>query len=158
MAGITSRFACPADRDGMARIFIDPRGEAPALRRAALLLERVRQDGGAPDSDFEALQAGVDAMRRAAASGRTIHHSAIDRLATVLGRISTSANARDRSVYELLRSNALLETCELVERLTRLRDAPAGVKSERRVFEARASEERRAPLVALDESRLSPMR
>lgn len=142
----------------MPRTFIDPRDEAPALRRAAILLERVRQDGGARDSDFEALQAGVDAMRRAAASGRTIHHSAIDRLATVLGRISTSSNARDRSVYELLRSNALLEACELVERLTRLRDAPVDVKSERRVFEVRASEERRAPLAALGESRPSPMR
>lgn len=142
----------------MARTFIDPRDEAPALRRAAILLERVRQDGGARDSDFEALQAGVDAMRRAAASGRTIHHSAIDRLATVLGRISSSSDARDRSVPELLRSNALVETCELVERLTRLRDAPADVKPERRVFEVRASEERRAPLAALGESRPSPVR
>lgn len=84
--------------------------------------------------------------------------SAIDRLATVLGRISSSSNARDRSVHELLRSNALLETCELVERLTRLRDAPVDVKSERRVFEVRASEERRAPLAALGESRPSPVR
>lgn len=142
----------------MARTFIDPRDEAPALRRAAILLERVRQDGGARDSDFEALQAGVDAMRRAAASGRTIHHSAIDRLATVLGRISSSSNARDRSVYELLRSNALLETCELVERLTRLRDAPVDVKSERPAFEVRASEERLGPLAALGESRPSPVR
>jgi hypothetical protein len=142
----------------MARTFIDPRDEAPALRRAAILLGRVRQDGGARDSDLETLQAGVDAMRRAAASGRTIHHSAIDRLATVLGRISSSSSERDRSVYGLLRSNALLESCELVERLTRRRDAPADVPSERRVFEVRASEERRAPLAVLGESRPSPMR
>ena len=39
----------------MPRTFIDPRDEAPALRRAAVLLERVRQDGGARDDGFEEL-------------------------------------------------------------------------------------------------------
>lgn len=143
----------------MARTFIDPRDEAPALRRAAILLERVRQDGGASDSGFEALQAGVDAMRRAAASGRTVHHSAIDRLAAELGRIARASDAREQSVYELLRSNALVETCELVERLTRLRDAPLlDVKSERPVFAVRASGERRVPAAAPGGSPLSPAR
>lgn len=66
------------------RTFIHPHDEEPALRRAAVLLERVRRDGGLRDAGFLELEAVVDAMRRAAAHSRAIHHSAIDRLASCM--------------------------------------------------------------------------
>lgn len=106
----------------MERTFIDLREEASALRRVSVLLERLREDVGARNSDLEELQAGVDSMRRAAAAARTIHPSAIDRMATVLRRISASADARDGSVCQLVRSNALLETRELLDRLAHRRE------------------------------------
>ena len=105
----------------MARSFIDPRDEAPALRRAAVLLERVRQDGGERDSDFEALHAGIGAMQRAAAAGRQIQSSAIGRMEALLARIIPPSCSRDGSLYELLRWNALVETRELLGRLARSR-------------------------------------
>lgn len=102
----------------MAATFIDPRNESPALRRAAVLLERVRQDGEAADCDFEALEAGIGAMRRAAAAGRLIHHSAIDRMETLLARLTPPFPCpSSASVYQLLRCNALAETRELLQRL-----------------------------------------
>lgn len=105
----------------VARPFIDLSNEAPALRRAAVLLERVRQDGGRRDPDLEELQAGIDAMRRAAAAGRQVHDSAIGRIEAVLARVEMPARcSHDDSVYDLLRCNALVETREIVRRVTRV--------------------------------------
>ena len=102
---------------GMETTFIDPRDEAPALRRAALLLERVRQDGIVVDSALEELGAGIASMQRAAAAGRLIHYSAIDRMEALLVRLTPPFQCRsDASVYELLRCNALAETGELLQR------------------------------------------
>ena len=97
--------------------FIDPRHEGPALRRAAILLERVRQDGGGRDSDFEALRAGIGAMQRAAAAGRGVHSSAIGRMEELLARIAPPSPSRKAGVYELLRYDAFAETRELLRRL-----------------------------------------
>ena len=108
----------------MIRTFLDPRDEAPALRRAAVLLERVRQDGG--DAAFAELEACVAAMRRAAAAGRLVHHSALDRMTSTLARIAPQSCARGASIDEIVRSNALTETRELLGRLRRSKAAPIG--------------------------------
>lgn len=108
----------------MARTFIDPRDEAPALRRAGVLLERVRQDGG--DAAFAELEASVAAMRRAAAAGRLVHRSALDRMTSMLARIAPQSCGRGASIGEIVRSNALAETRELLGRLRRSRPALAG--------------------------------
>lgn len=104
----------------MARAFIDPRDEAPALRRAAALLERVREDGGARDSELTLLQDGIVEIQRAAAAGRPIRPSAIDRLTGVLARVPAPASCpRDASIEDLVRWNALAETREVLVRLSR---------------------------------------
>ncbi len=108
----------------MAGVFIDPRDEIPALWRAAVLLRRVSEDGGGADPDLQALEAGVSTLRRAAAAGRLIHHSAIDGLGEVLARVNLpAASPVSARLYELLRWNALTETRELLRRLDRTRPA-----------------------------------
>jgi len=105
----------------MTTSFIDPRDEAPALRRAALLLERVHEDGSERDSDFETLRAGIEAMLRAAAAGRKVHDSAIGRMEVVLARIAPPSCSHDASIHDIVRCNALVETRELLWRLARSR-------------------------------------
>jgi len=110
----------------MAAAFIDPRDETPALWRAAILLRRVSEDAGGADPELQALEAGVGAMRRAAAAGRLIHHSAIERLEAVLGRVNPpAAPPIHATLCELLRWNALAEMRELLRRLGRARPAAA---------------------------------
>lgn len=112
--------------NAMARPFIDPGDEAPALRRAAVLLERVREDGGARDSELSLLQTGIVEMQRAASDGRAIQPSAIDRLTDVLARVAPQASCpRDASIEDLVRWNALAETRELLSRLSRVRSDSA---------------------------------
>ena len=96
----------------MARSLIDPRNEVRALRRAAVLLERVRQDEAARDPELDRLQAGIGTIQRAAADGRAIDPSAIDRMMTLLARVAPDD-------HDLVRRNALGETRELLERLAR---------------------------------------
>ncbi|HEX6641060.1 MAG TPA: hypothetical protein VF215_08095 [Thermoanaerobaculia bacterium] len=102
----------------MIRTFFEPRDEEPALRRAALLLERVREDGG--DPDFAELETSIAIMRRAAAAGRLVHHSALDRMAATLARTAPQSCARGASIGEIVRCNALTETREILGRLRRL--------------------------------------
>lgn len=109
----------------MGRTFLDPRDESPALRRAAALLERVRQDGG--EDGFAELEAGVAAMRRAAAAGRLVHASALDRMTSTLARIAPRSCTGEASIEQIVRCNALTETRELLGRLRRSKPAPAGV-------------------------------
>jgi len=103
------------DRVPMMRTFLDPRDEAPALRRAAILLERARQDGS--DENLAELEASVATMRRAAAAGRLVHHSALDRMLATLLRIPSQSCGHDASIDEVIRCNALSETRELLFRL-----------------------------------------
>jgi hypothetical protein len=114
---ITSGDTERSDVAVMSQTFIDPHTEAPALRRAAVLLERVRQDGGG--SEIAELEASVATMRRAAAAGRLVHHSALDRMSAVLARIAPQPCGRGTSVGEIVRCNALTETRELLLRLSR---------------------------------------
>ncbi|HEX6095895.1 MAG TPA: hypothetical protein VF432_06190 [Thermoanaerobaculia bacterium] len=107
----------------MIRTFLDPRDEAPALRRAAVLLERVREDGG--DTAFAELQASVATLRRAAAAGHLVHHSALDRMTSTLTRIAPQSSTRGASIGDIVRSNALTETRELLGRLRRSKPALA---------------------------------
>lgn len=101
----------------MLQTFIDPRQEGPALRRAAVLLERARQDSG----DFETaeLEAAIATMRRAAAAGRLVHYSALDRMAAMLVHLAPQPCGRDAGLGEIVRRNALAETRELLLRLSR---------------------------------------
>lgn len=99
----------------MIRTFLNPRDEAPALRRAAILLERARQDGA--NEDFAEMQAGVATMQRAAAAGWLVHHSAVDRMIATLSRMTPLSCGRDASIEEVVRCNALTETRELLFRL-----------------------------------------
>jgi len=102
----------------MERVFIRPRDEAPAIRRAAILLERVREDGGARESEIESIQAGLGTMQRAAEAGRSIPVAAIDRLEAALARVSVPPDATDgANVHDLVRANAIEETRELLSRL-----------------------------------------
>ena len=102
----------------MGRVFIRPRDEAPAIRRAAILLERVREDGGVRESEIEPIQAGLGTMKRAADAGRSIPAAAIDRLEAALDRVSFPPVATDgANVHELVRANAIEETRELLSRL-----------------------------------------
>lgn len=96
-------------------MFIDVRGEAPALRRASILLERLREDSGAMDRDIAALEAGICAMRRAVLAGQLVHSSAIERLGALLDRVAPAA-ADDPA--DLLRFDAIVETRELLRRLS----------------------------------------
>lgn len=99
----------------MMRTFLDPRDEAPALRRAAILLERARQDGS--DENLAELEASVATMRRAATAGRLVHHSALDRMMATLLRIPPRSCGRDASTDDIIRCNALTETREVLFRL-----------------------------------------
>jgi hypothetical protein len=104
----------------MAIAYIDPSGEMFALRRAAVLLKRIRQDSGDADPRLGALEAGVCAIQRAALAGRLIHPSAMERLNAVLGDIAVpSASAAAATVSELLVRNALAETRDILRRLGR---------------------------------------
>ena len=114
------------------RTFINPGDEAPALRRAAVLLERIRQDEGNP-ADFAELEAGVAAMQRAAAAGRLVHHSALERMLSTLARLAPQSCARGAKISEIVRCNALTETRELLGRLARAKPAPAGAPRHRAV-------------------------
>ena len=105
----------------MIRTFFDPRKEAPALRRAAALLERVREDGGG--ETYAELEAGIDALRRAAAAGRLVHHSALERVRVLLERLAPLSCARGANMDEIVRCNAIAETRELIRRLTHPRPA-----------------------------------
>lgn len=119
----------PGERTDIApklRTLIDPGREAPALRRAAVLLERVRQDGGG--SDIAELEAGVAAMRRAAAAGRLVHYSALDRMTAMLARIAPLPCVGGAGVGEIVRCNALTETRELLARLSGSTRARAGAR------------------------------
>jgi hypothetical protein len=99
----------------MDALFIDAREEGPALRRASILLERLRQDDDARDQDIVTLEAGVCAIRRAVLAGRLVHSSAIERLEALLDRIAPVVSDDRR---DLLRYNAIVETRELLHRLT----------------------------------------
>ncbi|HEX6098718.1 MAG TPA: hypothetical protein VF432_20550 [Thermoanaerobaculia bacterium] len=99
----------------MRRAFFDPRREDAALRRAAVLLERIRQDGGG--ETYAELQASIDTMRRAAAAGRMVHRSAIERVTSLLARLEPLSCGRGASVGDLVRCNAIAETRELIQRL-----------------------------------------
>lgn len=98
--------------------FIDPRDEGPALRRAAMLLEHVREDAPALDPRLEELVAGIGTLQRAAAAGRTVHISALARLRAVLADatpvVAPPAGGR---AEELVRWNTFAELRELFRRL-----------------------------------------
>ena len=108
----------------MVEPFLDPRDEGPALRRAALLLERVRQDGGSDIADLGAI---VATMRRAAAAGRLVHHSALDQMTATLARLA-SQPCGGASIGEIIRCDALTETGELLARLSRSNRAQADAR------------------------------
>ena len=101
----------------MEAAFIDPRDETPALRRAAVLLARVREDAGGGDSSVAALQEGIGAMQRAAKAGLKVPSSAIAGMEVVLEQVVPPAPSSDGSVSDLVRCNALIETRELLARL-----------------------------------------
>lgn len=103
----------------MGRVFIEPKREAPAIRRAAVLLERALEDGEERDSGIKLLQDGLGTIQRAAQAGRWIPEKAIDRLEAALDRVSLPPAASDAGrAHDLVRSNALAETRELVTRLS----------------------------------------
>jgi hypothetical protein len=110
----------------MIRTFLDPRDEAPALRRAAILLERALEDGA--DEEFAELQAGVATLQRAAAAGRLVHHSAIDRMIATLSRLVPLSCGRGASIGQIVRCNALMEARELLDRLAASGAVAAGVR------------------------------
>lgn len=102
----------------MPSAFIDPRSEAPALRRAALLFERVRQDAAANDPEMETLEAGLTAIRRAAMGGHRVHRSAVEGMQELARRIAARGSWRlSITVEDLLRRNALAEVRALLRRL-----------------------------------------
>ena len=119
----------------MIRTFLDPRDEAAALRRAAILLERAREDGA--DEDFAELEASVATMQRAAAAGRLVHHSAVDRMIATLARMAPQSCSRDASIDQVIRCNALTETRELLFRLIRSRDTAGNVRESAAAFAVR---------------------
>ena len=110
----------------MMRTFFDPRDEAPALRRAAILLERARQDGS--NEHLAELEASVATMRRAATAGRLLHHSALDRMLATLSRLPVHSCGHDASIDDIIRCNALTETRELLFRLARAGTLAEGVR------------------------------
>ena len=85
-----------------------------ALRRAAMLLERVRQDAIGREPVLEELEAGVSAIRRAVAAGHSVHSSAVERLSSLLVCIP-SAPAPDLSAR--VRRSVLAEVGEVLGRL-----------------------------------------
>jgi hypothetical protein len=101
----------------MTRVFVRPRDEAPAIRRAAILLERVREDGGARESEIEPIQAGLGTMQRAAEAGRSIPAAAVVRLEAALDRVSVPVATDGANVHDVVRANAIEETRELLSRL-----------------------------------------
>lgn len=102
----------------MTAIFVDPREETPALRRAALLLERLVEDGDGAEPELESLEAGVAAMLRFAAEGRFVPRSALMRLESIVVRLTEGPECPAcTTTCEILRCNALAETRELLRRL-----------------------------------------
>lgn len=102
----------------MTRRYINLREEAPALRRAEVLLERIRQDAPEPDPELDALRAGIAIIHRAAANGRNVDLFTLDRMRRVLARIaSVPPFSRETVTRGLVRSSALNETRELLTRL-----------------------------------------
>jgi hypothetical protein len=108
----------------MSTNLIDATREIGSLRRAAILLERVRQDGAA---DLETLSAGVSTIQRLTCSGCPIHRAAIQHLQAVLCRMAPAATPPPigRPVGEILRWNALVETRDLLDRLSRASRVPS---------------------------------
>lgn len=118
MRQVTPDLPSATDLADVRQAFIDPAIEIQSLRRAAVLVERVRQDGAEPDPRLDEIASGLRTLQRAAAAGRWVHHSAIERLRTVLANVAGPTScAQTASVYELLRCNAIVETGELLGRL-----------------------------------------
>jgi hypothetical protein len=99
------------------RTFVDLQQEAPALRRAAVLLERVREDAAPDDVEIELLVSEVMAMQRAAARGRKVHSSAIHCAEAALERFAPRVSGAPPSVRNVIRWNAVVESQELLRRL-----------------------------------------
>jgi hypothetical protein len=130
---ITSRLSRRTEFGDMSTMLIDPRDEMAAIRRAAVLLERVRQDGKGRDPDVEVLLRGIATLQSAAAAGRGLQFSAIAEMKAVLAR-TTLPSMRERTGYELLRWNAIVDSRELLGRLTRPRRSPANAQASRAAF------------------------
>ena len=98
---------------------IDPRRESTALRRVALLMERLRQDGHG-DPELSALQSEVDVLSRAAAAGETVRRSRVLQLGKSLaGRGAPEGALRAQaSTAELLRWSIFREMDEILRRLS----------------------------------------
>jgi hypothetical protein len=102
--------------------FIDLTSELAALRRAALLLERVRRDVGTC-AELDSLECGIAAMRRAAASGCLVHESAADRLLALLEPVQQSDQHCGYSADPLPIRGAVDEIRGLIARMSRFRSA-----------------------------------
>lgn len=99
---------------------IYPGEEASALRRAALLLERVTEDGASADAEIDLLRTVVGRMQRAVETGQPLLHSTIERMERMLARLASHpAGVQRTGVHELVRRNALAETRELLARMNR---------------------------------------
>ena len=94
---------------------LDPRAEAPALRRAAILLQRACEGGA--DEDFAALLSGVAAMQRAAAAGLLVDHDGVDRMRATLSGMAPLSCGRGSSMEHIVRCNAMTEMRDLLIRL-----------------------------------------
>ena len=103
----------------MRRRFVDPRDETPALRRAAILLERATEDCGDAACELMAVLEGIAAMRDAAADGQLVDWSTVERLDAAIAPIE------DDVADDLVRLNALEETRELLLRLGVHRPQPS---------------------------------
>lgn len=100
----------------MSPAVVDPRHESNALRRVALLLERLRQDGLGSDPDLALVRSGIDALRRAATDGHSVQRATVSELAAnIAARVALLP--RGRSVSEIVRSSVFVETDELLRRL-----------------------------------------
>lgn len=94
---------------------VDIRAEATALRRVSLLLDRLSEDGY--DVEVRTLTSGVNALRRAAADGSGVNEAALRELAQAVRTRLASLPSGSRSARDLLLSNAVVETDELLRRL-----------------------------------------
>lgn len=99
------------------RTFVDLQNEAPALRRAAVLLERVREEATPDDVGIELLVSEVVAMQRAAARGRKVHSSAIECAEAALERFAPRVSVAPPTVRNVIRWNAVVETQEVLRRI-----------------------------------------
>ncbi len=112
--------------------FLAPHDAAPTLRRAALLLARVRQDGGA-NADLEALEEGMARLCRSVAENRLIGRKDIDRVTGALARVyPTLASPGAETVYDLVLQNALTATREVLGRLHRSQRTPTRTPAAKR--------------------------